>query len=201
MRHARVARPYAQALFELARERGELETVGRELADAVATFASNTELRALFTRPWTPKTVKRRVAVDVAATAGFTKLTTDFLALVAAGNRTDHLAAIAEAYQRRLDDHDGRARVVVRSAVPLNDDERRLLSVRLATAFGSATVVLEEIVDAAILGGVVVEYRGTVFDASLAAQLDRMRRRMAKGDHAHSQPPLANSRRGPLRHP
>ena len=155
--------------------------MGRELAAAVATFTSDAELRAFFTRPWIPKTVKRRVAVEVATTSRFSKLTTDFLALVAAGNRTGHLAAIAAAYQRRLDDENACARVVVRSAVPLDDDQRRQLSVRLATALGSVTIALEEIVDAAILGGVVVEHRGTLFDASLATQLDRVRHRIAEG--------------------
>ena len=181
MKRRRAAAPYAKALFALAKERDQTELIGRELGEAAATFGSVAELRDFFARPWIPATVKRAVATEVAQRSGLSKLTTDFLALVAGRGRTDHLKVIAEKYQKRLDEDLGRLRAHVRTSVPLTDEERGMLSAKLGKALGRQRVVLEEIVDGAMLGGFIVESGGVVVDGSLAGQLDRMRRRLASG--------------------
>jgi F0F1-type ATP synthase delta subunit len=96
--------PYAKALVALARERDQMELVGRELDDAAATFGSVAEQRDVFARPWIPVAAKRAEAMEVAQRSGLSKLTSDFLALVAERGRTDHLAVIAGKYQKLLDE-------------------------------------------------------------------------------------------------
>jgi F-type H+-transporting ATPase subunit delta len=182
VKRQRAAAPYAKALFELAKERAEAEPVGRELDRAVATFEGVAELRDFFARPWIPPTVKRAVATEIAQQSSCSKLTTDFLALVAGRGRTDHLKVIAEKYQKRLDEDLGRVRVQVRTPVPLTNKERAVLSAKLGKALGSRLVVLEEIVDRAMLGGFVVESDSVVLDGSLEGQLDRIRRRLASDE-------------------
>src|SRR5438093_1176881 len=108
MRHRRAAVPYAKALFALAKERNQTELVGRELGDLAATLESDRDLRDFFARPWTPATVKRTVATEVAQKSGLSKLTSDFAALVAGRGRTDHIEVIAEKYRRLLDEDLGR---------------------------------------------------------------------------------------------
>jgi len=100
----RAAAPYAKALFALAKERKQTELVGRELGDLAATLESDRDLRDFFARPWTPATVKRTVATEVAQKSGLSKLTSDFAALVAGRGRTDHIEVIAEKYRRLLDE-------------------------------------------------------------------------------------------------
>jgi F-type H+-transporting ATPase subunit delta len=178
VKRRRAATPYAKALFELAKERAEAELVGRELDDAAATF-DVAELRDFFARPWIRPAVKRAVATEIAQRSKFSKLTADFLALVADGGRTDHLKVIAEKYHKRLDEDLGRVRAHVRTAVPLTDKEREMLSAKLGKVLGSRQPVLEEIVDRGMLGGFIVESDSVVLDGSLEGQLDRMRRRLA----------------------
>jgi F-type H+-transporting ATPase subunit delta len=172
------ATPYAKALFELARERAEAELVGRELDDGAAIF-DVAELRDVLARPWIPPAVKRAVATEIAQRSKFSKLRADFLALVAGGGRTDYLKVIAEKYDKRLDEDLGRVRAHVRTAVPLTDKEREMLSAKLGKVLGSRQLVLEEIVDRGMLGGFLVESDSVVLDGSLEGQLDRMRRRLA----------------------
>ena len=192
MKRRRAATPYAKALFELAKERGEAELIGREVDDAAATFEGVAELRDFFARPWIPPTVKRAVATEVAQRSGLSKLTTDFLALVAVRGRTDHLKVIAEKYQKRLDEDLGRVCPHVRTPVPLTDNEREMLAAKLGKALGSRQVMREEIVDRAMLGGFIVESDSVVLDGSLEGQLDRMRRRLVRDDDgaaaAHATP-------------
>jgi F-type H+-transporting ATPase subunit delta len=150
--------------------------VGCELGDAVATFGSVAELGDFFARPWIPAAAKRAVATEVAQRSGLSKLTSDFLALVAERGRTDHLPVIADKYQKFLDDDLDRVRAHVRTAVPLSDGTRDTLAAKLKHALGGRQVVLEEIVDRRMLGGFIVESGGVVLDGSLDGQLERMRR-------------------------
>jgi F-type H+-transporting ATPase subunit delta len=177
----RAAAPYAKALFALAKERNQTELVGRELGDVEGTFESDRDLRDFFARPWIPATAKRTVAVEIAQRSSLSKLTSDFLALVAARGRADHLEAIAEKYQKLLDEDLGRVRARVRTAVPLTDEERGMLSARLGHTLGGRQVVLEEVVDRAMLGGFIVESGSMLLDESLEGQLARLRRRLASG--------------------
>ena len=139
--------PYAKALFALAKERNQTELIGRELDDAATTFASDAELRDFFARPWSQATARRTVVAEIAQRSGLSKLSSDFLALVAARGRADHLKATAQKYRELVDKDLGRVRARVRTAVPLTHDERRTLSVKLAQALGARQAVLEEAVD------------------------------------------------------
>ena len=181
MKRRRAAAPYAKALFALAKERNQTELIGRELDDVAATFESDLDLRDFFARPWIPATAKRTVAAEVAHGSGLSKLASDFLALVAGRGRADHLEVIAEKYQRLLDEDLGCVRAHVRTAVPLSDEERGLLSAKLGQVLGGRQAVLTEVVDRAMLGGFVVESGSIVVDGSLEGQLERMRRRLASG--------------------
>jgi len=180
VKRRRAATPYAKALFELARERDQAELVGRELDDAVATFGSAADLRDFFARPWIPATAKRAVAMEVAQRSGLSKLTSDFLALVAERGRTDHLPVIADKYRKFVDEDLHRVCAHVRTAVPLTDEARCMLVAKLEQALGGRHVQLEETVDPTMLGGFIVESRGVLVDASLEGQLEAMRRHLGQ---------------------
>jgi F-type H+-transporting ATPase subunit delta len=68
----------------------------------------------------------------------------------------------------------------VRTAVALTDGEKRELSAKLEHALGKR-VLLEEQVDATLLGGFIAQVGSLIFDASLDGQLARMRQRLARG--------------------
>ena len=174
MKQRRAAAPYARTLFGLAKERNQTELVGRELGDGGGRDR-------FLARPWIPAIAKRTVATEVAQRSGLSTLTSDFLTLVAGRGRTDHLEAIAKKYWKLLDEDLGRVRAHIRTAVPLTDEERGLLSAKLGQALGGRQVVLTEVVDRAMLGGFIVESGSAVVDGSLEGQLERMRRRLASG--------------------
>ena len=176
-----VARSYGKALFELATERNQVDAIGRELDAVAAQFASEPQLHAFFARPWVTSAAKRNVAAELATRLQVSKLTQDFLALVAAHGRADHLEAIVAAYRGLQDEAAGRVRARVRTAVPLTDADRSALAGRLSRALGGKQVVLEEVADRELLGGFVAEVGSLLVDASLDGQLARMHRRIAQG--------------------
>jgi F-type H+-transporting ATPase subunit delta len=178
---AGVGRSYAKALFELARERSQSDVVARELDTVAELFAGQAELRAFFARPWVAASAKRAAATEVATRLQVSALTRDFLALVAAQGRIDHLDTIIAAFRELQDQAEGRVRARVRTAQPLSAAERTALAGRLGRVLGGKHVVLEEVADRELLGGFVAEVGSLLLDASLDGQLARMRQRLVHG--------------------
>jgi F-type H+-transporting ATPase subunit delta len=175
------AKPYARALHELAKERGQTEVVARELAAMVDATVREPALREFLARPWVSATAKRAVALEVAGRLGLGPLTRDFVGLVARQGRADHLEAILNVYRELLDEELGRVRARIRTAVPLTAEEREMLRQRLSGALGGREVVVEEVVDDHLLGGFVAEVESYIADGSLDGQLARLRARLARG--------------------
>jgi len=177
----RATRPYARALWELAKERGQVDAVGRELDVVAPAIGQAPAIRDLFARPWVAASVKQAVAQEVAARLGLSPLTRDFVALLARQGRGDQLERMADAYRGLVDEDLGRLRAHVRTVVPLTEEERERLRERLGRALGGKQVVLEEAVDPGVLGGFVAEVGSYIVDGSLDGQLARMRHRLARG--------------------
>lgn len=196
---AGVAKPYARALFSLARERNQAEAIARDLDTVVETLAGAGALREFFARPWIGRAARRGAALDLAGRLGVSPLMGDFIGLVAERGRAGHLEAIAATYRTLLDEDQRRVRARVRTAVPLTDAARAALQERLARALAAEAgrraggdaagpaprvpveVVLEEVVDGALLGGFVARIGSYVVDGSLDGQLARIRHRLATG--------------------
>lgn len=175
------ARPYARALWELAKERGQVDAVGRELELVAQAIAETAALRDLFVRPWVAASIKEAVAREVAERLDVSALMRDFVALVVRQGRGDQLEGAATVYRELADQDLGRLRADVRTAVPLTEEERQRLRERLGRVLGGRQVVLAETVDRDLLGGFVAEVGGYIVDGSLDGQLARMRERLAKG--------------------
>jgi F-type H+-transporting ATPase subunit delta len=175
-----VARSYAKALFEIAKERGVAEPLGEELAQLAHLVVGTPGLAGFLSRPWVGVTVKRNAAIEIATRSNLTPLARDFFALVVAHGRVDHLEAIAAAYRGALDADAGRVRAHVRTAVAMSDDERKTLANRIGRELGGKQVVLDERVDSTLLGGFVAEVGSLVVDGSLDGQLARLRGRLAR---------------------
>jgi F-type H+-transporting ATPase subunit delta len=174
------ARSYAKALFELGKERHQTNVIAHELGGVIEAVGSDPAVLQFFARPGISSETKRAVADEIAQRIGASKLVRDFVGLVAAQGRGEQLPDIGEAYRDLVDADAGRVRARVRSAVALTEQERATLAARLGSALGK-TVVVEDRVDPALLGGLVAEVGSLVADASLDGQLARMKERLERG--------------------
>ena len=182
------AKSYARALFDLARERNQADQIQAELDRVAEVVMGDAELTAVMGRPWVTAAAKQQIAKSIGERMQLSKLSQDFLTLVAAHGRADHLGAIAGAYRDLLDAARGRVRARVRTVVPLTEADRTALAQRLSQALASNAgssrplgVVIEEVPDTQLLGGFVAEIGSLVVDGSLDGQLARMRERLVKG--------------------
>ena len=170
------ARRYAQAAFELALEKGELEQWLDDptlLADAV----SNREFIDFLSQPRVTAEAKVRVVREALGDA-VGPLALNLMSLLATRDIAHILGAITDHFQELLDSHRGIERAEVVSAVELSDDERAGVSQMLSTMTGS-DVRLTARVDANILGGMIVRIGDRVMDGSARSKFQAMRRELA----------------------
>jgi F-type H+-transporting ATPase subunit delta len=167
---------YAEALFEAARERNELEGVLDDLREFVGALEESEELRLFFYGGQVPEREKRR-AID-ALTEGMALSSRNFLKILSDNGREEILEEVLLRYEDLVKEHLGRVEVEVTTAVELSEEERDRIKERLAGLLEGREVILDTKVDPDILGGAVFRFGGRMVDGSLRGQLMSLREEM-----------------------
>ncbi len=164
---------YATALFEVARAEGNLERVEAELYQVARAIESSDELRSRLTDQALPVELRQGIVEDLleGRTQPVTKALVSFV--VGAGRARD-LAAIIDRLVRRTAEERDEVVAEVRSAVPLDDDQRRRLHEALSARTGQ-NVSIKVTVDPSILGGIVANVGDNVIDGSIRRRLEQLR--------------------------
>ena len=167
---------YAEALFEAARERDELEKVLEDLQEFTTALERSEELRLFFYGSQIPEREKRR-AID-ALTEGMALSTRNFLKILSDNGREEILEEVILRYEELVKEHLGRVEVEVTTAVELSDDELNRIKERLGRSLEGREVVLQTSVDPNILGGAVFRFGGRMVDSSVRGRLQGLREEM-----------------------
>jgi len=167
---------YAEALFEAARERDELEEVLSDLQEFVTALQETEELRLFFYGGQVPERQKRR-ALD-GLTEGMKTSTTNFLKVLVDNGREEILEVVLRRYEEILKEHLGRIEVEVTTAVKLSEESERRLRERLVNVLEGREVILETNVDQDLIGGAVFRFGGRMMDGSIRGRLESLREGM-----------------------
>jgi F-type H+-transporting ATPase subunit delta len=167
---------YAGALFEAARERGELEEVLSDLGEFVSALHVSQELRLFYYGGQVPERQKRR-AID-GLTEGMKTSTTNFLKVLVDNGREEILEEVLGRYEQLVKEHLGRIEVEVTTAVELSEEQLDGLRERLARVLEGREVILETDVDPDLIGGAVFRFGGRLMDGSVRGRLESLREGM-----------------------
>jgi F-type H+-transporting ATPase subunit delta len=176
---AQVARVYAQALFDAAREAGRVDPVRRELGDFVAALAASASLRDVLADPRVDEGAKRRVLAELTHDAE--PLVSNTLKLLQEKGRFDIVAGLHEELEAMVAAEAEVVEVEVISAVQLGPDAERRLAAKVAEATGRR-VELTQKVDAGVLGGLVVRVGDVIVDGSLRSRIRQLRQRLVTAE-------------------
>ncbi|HEV8578267.1 MAG TPA: ATP synthase F1 subunit delta [Thermoanaerobaculia bacterium] len=164
-----VGRLYAEAMLDLAEERGESDALLEELQDLVGSLDQSPKLEHFLASPMVDEEGRARV-IEELFRGRASDLLVDSLQVINRKGRLAQLRAIAEAYRRAHRDLRGLVDVHVRTAVPLSAGLRGRLADSIAAFTGRKPTLLEQ-VDPSLIGGMVVEVEGKKIDASVASRL------------------------------
>jgi len=162
------------------KEATSLDLVETELAAFVDLFTQNPALEKVLINPAVPVTRKRAAVTELVLKLGVTSVLGKLLTLLAERDRLILLPDILSSYRERLLDHRHVVRAEVTTATALSTERTQEIEKRLAQVTGK-TVLVSARVDESIIGGIVARIGGTVYDASVTHQLEKIRTRLAQG--------------------
>jgi len=169
-----IARRYAKALFSLAVEKGRIEPWSDSLLALGQAIEGSTELRDVLQNPAYPRETRAAVMARLTEPFHLDAEPAALLQLLGERNRLGGLTAIGAAFRELADVELGRIRARVTSAVPLDDAAVHAIAERLSAAT-QKKVLVERVIDPAILGGVVAQVGSVVYDGSIRTQLEDLR--------------------------
>jgi F-type H+-transporting ATPase subunit delta len=174
-----IGRRYAKAIAAVAEEQHGLEQTGDEL-QLLRALAEDPQIAHGLSNPLLSPSARRGLAQAIADQFKLRPMMRNFLSLLADHGRLGALPVIAEEYQKLLDAKLGRVRATITSAAPLTSEQVDEIIGALARQT-KRTVLAEQRVDAKLLGGVVVDIEGKVYDGSLRTQLEGLAHAIAGG--------------------
>ena len=178
MKDRKLAKRYAQALFDALPDPRASEAADTFLSALARAVTASKELREALANPAVPRSAKRRVLDGIAEAQAAGKEVRSFLGVVVDHGRAAEVAAMAAAFHDVREERLGMVQATIVTAAPLPAD----LQKRTEAALGRLTgrkVRVTAAVDPSLIGGAVTRIGSTVYDGSLVAQLANLRRRMA----------------------
>jgi len=170
-----IARPYAEAAFEIAREKNALANWSGMLT-LVASVASDARMRAALASPKLGDAEKESLFLSIAGES----LDADARSFVRVLIETDRIALapqVLEIYEQRRHDAEGVATARIESALPVSDDELKGLRSALERRFHRKIEATVE-VNPSLIGGARITVGDTVIDDSVLGKLTAMKNQL-----------------------
>jgi F-type H+-transporting ATPase subunit delta len=172
-----IARVYAEALFDVARDKDELDEVHEQLGQVADAIAENRDLQVFLFSPYFSSAEKREGIRRVVS--GAQTEFVNFLELLAEKHRMPAIFRIRRRFDAMWAKEERRLEVKLTSAVDLPSDLIDAVGKEIEKQTDQ-TIEVETAVDENVLGGIVLQVGNMVLDASVRNKLERLRKEVAK---------------------
>lgn len=174
---ATVARPYAEATFRAALDKGSLARVGEGMA-LLAAIGADERVRRVLSDPRVTGQQKKQLFASIAGDR-LDEVTANLLGVLVDNRREELIGAIAQEFDELQREHDRVIRARITSAKPLDDAQRGEIVAALERRYGKK-VQAELAVDPELLGGARVQVGDQVIHASVRDALAQMAAALAR---------------------
>ena len=170
---------YGDALFELALEQNELDSVAEQVELLAQAFAENPELLKLLNHPKISKEEKISVIENIFR-GRFSDDIVGFLVIITQKDRGAEIEAILNYFLAKVREYKkiGVARVV--SAVELSADQKKRVEEKLLQQTSYESFEVDYKVDEALIGGMIIRIGDRIVDSSVRSSLLEMRKQLLK---------------------
>jgi len=166
-----IAQKYSKALLEVAQESQQLEAVLTEVA-AFDQVIQSTDLQAFLVDVAYSDDKKHQVIESLQNASS--DIFKNFLTILVKNQRMALLPVIIKEIRHQADSLFKISDVDVTSAIALSDAQLSKLETTIKSKFDLNEVTIKNTVDTSILGGVIINARGKIIDASIKSQLTKI---------------------------
>lgn len=172
MSNSVVAKRYADALFQLGREKNSLDQLVADFLEVRQIFTNDQKLNVFLKHPKIDNEKKKQFLADVFKGADPVVINT--LKLLVDRHRTSTIPSIVDHLVALVNDTKGIADATVYSIRELNTDEKEQLQTSFAKRLGKRSVQITNVVDPKILGGMKIRVGNTIYDGTVSNKLNRI---------------------------
>ena len=166
-----IARPYAEAVYKLAREKDALAQWSDALANLDA-VVSDARVQAIISDPNVSAQQLEGLVLGVIGEK-LEGTARNFVQVLVQNGRLELTPHIRGVYENLKREHEGTLEAKIISALPVSDDQVKTLVAALETKFKRKITARVEI-DAQLIGGVKIVVGDKVIDATVRGRLDAM---------------------------
>jgi len=166
-----IARPYAEAAFEVAQASGKLKEWSGML-QAVALITRDADLKALIGNTSVDKGLLAELILDVAGKA-VSEQGGNLVKLLAENRRLAAVAEIAAQFETLRAEAEQTIEAEIVSATEVSKAQQKVIADKLKARLGRE-VSLKCTIDESLMGGAIIKAGDMVIDGSVSAQLDRL---------------------------
>ncbi len=169
-----VAKRYAKALFELAKEQNKIKEIENELLEVLHFIQNDERLQKFLTHPSIQVATKIDLLTEIFQ-GYISQLTQNALGVIIKTGRIDIVHVMVTDYIKIANEALGQARAIVHTPHMLSAVELNQIANKFSGITGK-TIVVEMIVDPSLLGGIQVRIGDRIYDGSVSGQLNRISR-------------------------
>ena len=173
---SQVAKRYAEALFELANDKGIVAEVSTDLKELKTVFASNKELMSVLVAPKVSVQTKKQMLSNLFASANPVVLNT--LHLLMDKKRITDVLVIADDFEALAAQAAKTAKATVVSTRELTAAEREEISSTFGKLVGVEKLEITNEIDLSVIGGVRVQIGNYIYDSTVASKLEGLKRKL-----------------------
>lgn len=166
-----VAKRYAGALFEVAKGRGSIDQVEKDLQTVSSVVSGHQDLKVVLSHPQIGREDKKALLENIFKSE-VSQEVLNLLKVLVDRSREDILNDLKEQYTAIANEHRGIIDMTVTTANPLTEEEEQ----KLADAFSrhlNKQLRIHSKVDPKVIGGVLVKIGNRLYDGTLAGKLNR----------------------------
>jgi F-type H+-transporting ATPase subunit delta len=172
-----IARVYAEALFEVAKEKGKLDTIRDQLGQLADALERDRELAVFFFSPYF-STAEKRGGIERAVIDAEPELT-NFLELLVEKHRMPVIFHIRRLFDEMWAEENKLLEVTLTSAVELDPEIVRRVGEEIERQT-DRKVQLQSRIDDQLVGGLVLQVGNMVLDGSIRSRLEKLRKEVAQ---------------------
>jgi F-type H+-transporting ATPase subunit delta len=171
-----VAKRYAVALFQLAKEQNTIDQFEKELLIVKEVFTTNKDLIDVLNHPKVTNETKKSIVKE--AFASLTQQVVNTLLLLVDRHRVDIVTDVVDYFVKNANEARGTEDAIVYSVRPLTEAELTSISTSFAKKIGKTSLRLQNVVDKTLLGGVKLRIGNRIYDGSISGKLERIERQL-----------------------